>query len=102
MAEDIAALIQHFGYDHVFVGVVVPEQGLVAPGMVIACGDSHTTTYGAFGAFGFGTGTLGTSHPGHHWRRREKTDPASRTFLLPRDKGSPFSGGEVVVQVDWT
>lgn len=24
------------------------------------------------------------------------------TFLLPRDKGSPFSGGEVVVQVDWT
>ncbi|WP_339636911.1 3-isopropylmalate dehydratase large subunit [uncultured Sulfitobacter sp.] len=35
--------------------VVVPEQGLVAPGMVIACGDSHTTTYGAFGALGFGT-----------------------------------------------
>lgn len=30
--------------------VVVPEQGLAAPGMLIACGDSHTTTYGAFGA----------------------------------------------------
>ena len=29
--------------------VVVPEQGLVVPGMLIACGDSHTTTYGAFG-----------------------------------------------------
>jgi len=29
--------------------VVVPEQGLVAPGMLIACGDSHTTTYGAIG-----------------------------------------------------
>ena len=32
--------------------VVVPEQGLVSPGMLIACGDSHTTTYGAYGALG--------------------------------------------------
>lgn len=42
--------------------VVVPEQGLVAPGMVIACGDSHTTTYGAFGALGFGIGTSEVEH----------------------------------------
>ena len=42
--------------------VVVPEQGLVAPGMLIACGDSHTTTYGAFGALGFGIGTSEIEH----------------------------------------
>src|SRR3546814_8538934 len=34
--------------------VVMPELGLVLPGMVIAAGDSHSTTYGAFGVVGFG------------------------------------------------
>ena len=42
--------------------VVVPEQGMALPGMVIACGDSHTTTYGAFGALGFGIGTSEVEH----------------------------------------
>ncbi len=42
--------------------VVAPEQGLVLPGMVIAAGDSHTTTYGALGAFGFGIGTSEIEH----------------------------------------
>jgi 3-isopropylmalate/(R)-2-methylmalate dehydratase large subunit len=42
--------------------IVVPEQGLAVPGMVIVCGDSHTTTYGAFGALGFGVGTSEVEH----------------------------------------
>jgi 3-isopropylmalate/(R)-2-methylmalate dehydratase large subunit len=42
--------------------VVVPEQGIALPGMVIACGDSHTTTYGAFGVLGFGIGTSEVEH----------------------------------------
>ena len=42
--------------------VVVPEQGIALPGMVIACGDSHTTTYGALGALGFGIGTSEVEH----------------------------------------
>ena len=42
--------------------VVAHEQGMVLPGMVIAAGDSHTTTYGAFGAFGFGIGTSEIEH----------------------------------------
>ena len=37
--------------------VVAPEHGMVRPGMVVLCGDSHTTTYGALGALGFGIGT---------------------------------------------
>lgn len=42
--------------------VVMPEIGLVLPGMVIAAGDSHTTTYGALGALGFGIGTSDIEH----------------------------------------
>ncbi|MBI9098261.1 MAG: 3-isopropylmalate dehydratase large subunit [Spirochaetaceae bacterium] len=39
------------------VHVVGPEQGITQPGMTIACGDSHTSTHGAFGAIAFGIGT---------------------------------------------
>lgn len=39
------------------VHVIAPEQGLTQPGMTIACGDSHTSTHGAFGAIAFGIGT---------------------------------------------
>ncbi|SAK85826.1 isopropylmalate isomerase large subunit [Caballeronia fortuita] len=42
--------------------VVTPELGLVRPGMVVLCGDSHTTTYGALGALGFGVGTSDVEH----------------------------------------
>jgi 3-isopropylmalate/(R)-2-methylmalate dehydratase large subunit len=42
--------------------VVAPELGLILPGMVVAAGDSHTTTYGAFGALGFGIGTSDIEH----------------------------------------
>jgi 3-isopropylmalate/(R)-2-methylmalate dehydratase large subunit len=42
--------------------VVLPELGWVMPGMVIAAGDSHTTTYGAFGSVGFGIGTSDIEH----------------------------------------
>ena len=39
------------------VHVIGPELGLTQPGMTIACGDSHTSTHGAFGSIGFGIGT---------------------------------------------
>jgi 3-isopropylmalate/(R)-2-methylmalate dehydratase large subunit len=39
------------------VHVIGPELGLTQPGMTIACGDSHTSTHGAFGSLGFGIGT---------------------------------------------
>jgi 3-isopropylmalate/(R)-2-methylmalate dehydratase large subunit len=43
--------------DQGIVHVIAPEQGLTQPGMTIACGDSHTSTHGAFGAIAFGIGT---------------------------------------------
>jgi 3-isopropylmalate/(R)-2-methylmalate dehydratase large subunit len=42
--------------------VIAPEHGMIRPGMVVMCGDSHTTTYGALGALGFGIGTTEVEH----------------------------------------
>ncbi len=44
------------------VHVIGPEQGLTQPGMTIVCGDSHTSTHGAFGAIAFGIGTSEVEH----------------------------------------
>lgn len=52
--------ILFFGIDSVYQGIVhviAPELGLTQPGMVIVCGDSHTSTHGALGALAFGIGT---------------------------------------------
>ncbi len=44
------------------VHIIGPEQGLTMPGMTIVCGDSHTSTHGAFGALAFGIGTSEVEH----------------------------------------
>ena len=44
------------------VHVVGPEQGLTLPGLLITCGDSHTSTHGAFGALAFGIGATEVAH----------------------------------------
>lgn len=52
--------VEHFGLNHPKQGVVHivgPELGFTQPGMTIVCGDSHTSTHGAFGAVAFGIGT---------------------------------------------
>jgi 3-isopropylmalate/(R)-2-methylmalate dehydratase large subunit len=54
-----------FGLDDVrqgIVHVIGPEQGATQPGMTIVCGDSHTSTHGAFGALAFGIGTSEVEH----------------------------------------
>ncbi|WP_024891433.1 3-isopropylmalate dehydratase large subunit [Luteimonas huabeiensis] len=57
--------IELFGFDSEQRGIVhvfAPEMGFTQPGMTIVCGDSHTSTHGAFGALAFG---IGTSEVGH-------------------------------------
>jgi 3-isopropylmalate/(R)-2-methylmalate dehydratase large subunit len=57
--------IRLFGLDDPAQGivhVVGPEQGLTLPGLLIVCGDSHTSTHGAFGAFAFGIGASEVAH----------------------------------------
>ena len=52
--------VRFFGLDSDSQGIVHiigPENGITQPGMTIACGDSHTSTHGAFGAIAFGVGT---------------------------------------------
>jgi 3-isopropylmalate/(R)-2-methylmalate dehydratase large subunit len=54
-----------FGMGHRWQGIVHvigPELGLTLPGMIIVCGDSHTSTHGAFGAFALGIGTSEVEH----------------------------------------
>lgn len=56
--------------------VVGPEQGITQPGLIIAGADSHTSTHGALGAFGFGVGSSETAHimaTQSIWRKRPKT-----------------------------
>ena len=73
------------------VHIIGPELGLTQPGMTIVCGDSHTSTHGAFGALAFGIGTSEVEHvlatqtlpqmrPDDHGRRRSRaTLPAGVT-----------------------
>jgi 3-isopropylmalate/(R)-2-methylmalate dehydratase large subunit len=53
----------HHGHERQgIVHVVGPELGVVHPGMTVVCGDSHTSTHGAFGALAFGVGTSDVEH----------------------------------------
>lgn len=57
--------ILHYGMNDARQGilhVISPELGATQPGMTIACGDSHTSTHGAFGALAFGIGTSEIEH----------------------------------------
>jgi 3-isopropylmalate/(R)-2-methylmalate dehydratase large subunit len=57
--------ITYYGLGHINQGVVHvmgPELGYTQPGMTIVCGDSHTSTHGAFGALAFGIGTSEVEH----------------------------------------
>ncbi|MBM3944801.1 MAG: 3-isopropylmalate dehydratase large subunit [SAR202 cluster bacterium] len=56
------ALYDRFSPLQGIVHVIAPEQGHTQPGKVIVCGDSHTSTHGAFGAFALGIGTSEVEH----------------------------------------
>ena len=67
------------------VHVAGPEQGLTLPGLTVVCGDSHTSTHGAFGALGFGIGASEVSHvlaTQTLWQRRPRTLRVTATGLL--------------------
>lgn len=71
--------IVHFGLDDPrqgIVHVVGPEQGISQPGMLLVCGDSHTSTHGALGALAFGLGASDVFHvlaTQTIWQRQAKT-----------------------------
>lgn len=61
-AEFGITLYDRFSPKQGIVHIIAPEQGRTQPGMVIVCGDSHTATHGAFGAFALGIGTSEVEH----------------------------------------
>lgn len=64
------------------VHVVGPEMGITHPGMTIVCGDSHTSTHGAFGALAFG---IGTSEVGHVLATQCLLQTKPKTFAINVD-----------------
>src|SRR5436190_5052126 len=68
------------------VHVIGPELGLTQPGMTIVCGDSHTSTHGAFGALAFG---IGTSEVEHGLATQTLLQAKPRTMLVRFVGGTP-------------
>jgi 3-isopropylmalate/(R)-2-methylmalate dehydratase large subunit len=64
------------------VHVIGPEQGATLPGMTVVCGDSHTSTHGAFGALAFG---IGTSEVEHVLATQTLIQKTAKNFLVKVD-----------------
>ena len=77
--------VEYFTMDDERAGIVHiigPEQGWTLPGTTIVCGDSHTSTHGAFGALAFGIGTSDVEHV-----------LATQTLLMPKSKNMRVTVG---------
>src|SRR5215469_16094375 len=75
--------VEYFAMDDIRQGIVHiigPEQGWTLPGTTIVCGDSHTSTHGAFGALAFGIGTSEVEHV-----------LATQTLLIPKSRNMRVS-----------
>ena len=70
------------------VHIIGPELGLTQPGMTIVCGDSHTSTHGAFGALAFGIGTSEVEHV-----LATQTLPQRRPKTMAVEVDGPLPGG---------
>jgi 3-isopropylmalate/(R)-2-methylmalate dehydratase large subunit len=73
--------------DQGIVHMIGPELGATKPGMTIVCGDSHTSTHGAFGALAFG---IGTSEVEHVMATQTLSQPKAKTFRITVDGELPF------------
>ena len=85
--------VRYFSMDDVRQGIVHiigPEQGFTQPGMTIVCGDSHTSTHGAFGALAFG---IGTSEVEHVLATQTLLQKPAKNMLIAVDGDLPFGVG---------
>ncbi len=80
------------------VHVIGPEQGATLPGMTVVCGDSHTSTHGAFGALAFG---IGTSEVEHVLATQCLIQKKSKTMLISvdGDLGKGVTAKDVVLAI---
>ena len=84
--------------DQGIVHVIGPEQGLTQPGMTIVCGDSHTSTHGAFGALAFGIGTSEVEHV-LATQSLPQTAPGTMAITVDGDLPSGVSAKDVVLSI---
>lgn len=106
IVEELAENAEIFGFHHFgldsdkqgIVHVVGPEQGITLPGLLMCCGDSHTATHGALGAFAFGIGASEVAHvlaTQTIWQRKPKAMRVSVEGAL----GFGVSGKDVVLAI---
>lgn len=83
---------------HGIVHVVGPEQGITLPGLILVCGDSHTSTHGALGCISFGIGSTEIQHvlaTQSLWQRK----PKSMRINITGQLGFGVSGKDVILAV---
>jgi 3-isopropylmalate/(R)-2-methylmalate dehydratase large subunit len=80
------------------VHVIGPEQGLTQPGMTIVCGDSHTSTHGAFGALAFGIGTSEVEHV-LATQTLPQVRPGTMAIVVDGDAPASVSAKDIVLAI---
>ncbi len=91
-----------FGYMHEkqgIVHVIGPQLGLTLPGLTIVCGDSHTSTHGAFGALAFGIGTTEVEHVLATQTLRVPSKPKTLAINVNGDLGYGVTAKDIILAI---
>lgn len=91
-----------FGYGHEKQGIVHiigPQLGITLPGLTIVCGDSHTSTHGAFGALAFGIGTTEVEHVLATQTLRSSAKPKSLGIRVDGSLGFGVTAKDVILAI---
>ncbi|MBS1700076.1 MAG: 3-isopropylmalate dehydratase large subunit [Armatimonadetes bacterium] len=91
-----------FGYGHAKQGIVHiigPQLGITLPGLTIVCGDSHTSTHGAFGALAFGIGTTEVEHVLATQTLRSSAKPKSLGIRVDGKLGFGVTAKDVILAI---
>jgi 3-isopropylmalate/(R)-2-methylmalate dehydratase large subunit len=91
-----------FGYGEArqgIVHVIGPQLGITLPGLTIVCGDSHTSTHGAFGALAFGIGTSEVEHVLATQTLRASAKPKSLGIQIDGTLGEGVSAKDVILAI---
>ena len=91
-----------FGYGHAkqgIVHVIGPQLGITLPGLTIVCGDSHTSTHGAFGALAFGIGTTEVEHVLATQTLRSSAKPKSLGIRIDGEIKAGVTAKDIVLAI---